>query len=81
MDEIEYSKIPVYMKRYSLESKMFMCTNLSLRLTSPTRPTSEKIRSAGCLSHELEAYFTFAIMSAEYSEKIFASIIIIYLIV
>ena len=68
-DEIEYSRIPTIMKRYSLESKFLVCTNLSRRYTSPTRPPMENLRDLGVLPHELDAFFMFSIMFHEVGNK------------
>lgn len=68
-DEIEYSRIPTIMKRYSLESKFLVCTNLSRRYTSPTRPPMENLRDLGVLPHELDAFFMFSIMFHEDGNK------------
>ena len=68
-NNINYSKIPTIMKRYSLESKFLVCTNISRNYTSPTRPPMETIRDLGVLPHDLETFFMFSIMFDEYDNK------------
>ena len=68
-DKISYEKIPTIMKRYSLDSKLAFCVDISRKFTSPTKPTIESIRNSGVLPHALEAFFLFSIMHEEYGNK------------
>ncbi len=65
-NDIPYEKIPTIMKRYSWDSKIKFCMDISRGYTSPTKPDTEAIRKLGVLPHTLEAIFLFAIMHIEH---------------
>lgn len=66
--DINFSRIPTILKRYSFASKMAVCQEFSLNFTSRTRP-SLKTLTTTILPHELEAFFAFSIMYEEYDNK------------
>lgn len=67
-EKIEYNRIGTVMKRYSFNSKMNACFNMSQALMGYPRPTVDQLAKA-VLPHELEAFFMFAIMEKEYGDK------------
>ena len=68
-DDIEFSKIPTIMKRYSLESKFRECFKISQKYTSHTTPLIKDMQSAYMTPNELEAFFMFSCMHEEVDDK------------
>lgn len=65
-NDIPYEKIPTIMKRYSWDSKIKFCMDISRGFLNPTKPDIEAIRNIGVLPHALETFFLFSIMYPEH---------------